>query len=520
MQGSKRNISKKQIELEIYKTFEQFKESKNTSIANFLNKLNLENLIPTRYRAIKYSYHSLIRLLIFQQLKGIKFKTQLIKYLKQHRTERFKLGFSKTPDRTTIGYFINHILDAETKDTLNFVAKKIEKISEKFDILLDVKTLQPEKPKQQPQERNYYQKKRDKTREISRLFKKRFASVLDLNLYHNATYTKNMFIDLLFHMCKTNDFAENGSKTFKEERKQVPTGETLLYHLKNYQSIDQIKRMFMTYSEMIWETARKARLFNDRSKVDVAVDFTEWHYYGNKNAPMVMDKKPEQGAAHCYKFATIDIVERDKRFTLLALPYGPFDRSEDILRTLLSYASQRIKINRVLVDRGFFDSKLIEIFNRYHVKFLMPCPMNSRIKKILEITPTPRVIKDYVMGMTKFNIVVVEDDQGINRAFATNIEFNENDVGLSERIFMIYGKRWGIETGYRVKKHSYRSKTTSKNYFIRLFYFLFSVLLYNLWLLIDNLLWLSLFGFVREKHLLRSKYFVTILITITVDPGG
>ena len=150
----------------------------------------------------------------------------------------------------------------------------------------------------------------------------------------------------------------------------------------------------------------------------------------------------------------------------------------------------------------------------------MPCSANNRIKKILEIVPAPRVIKNYEMRNTRFNVVVAEDEYRVKRAFATNIDFNENDVNLSDRIFMMYGQRWGIETGYRVKKHSFRSKTTSKNYFIRLFYFLFSVLLYNLWILIDVLIWLSLYGKVREWHLVTSKHFVTILIRVDHDEGG
>lgn len=75
----------------------------------------------------------------------------------------------------------------------------------------------------------------------------------------------------------------------------------------------------------------------------------------------------------------------------------------------------------------------------------------------------------------------------VKRAFATNEEYNENDVNLAERLFDLYGRRWGVETSYRVKKHSYLPKTTSKNYLIRLFYFMFSALLYNLWILADIL---------------------------------
>jgi IS4 transposase len=83
---------------------------------------------------------------------------------------------------------------------------------------------------------------------------------------------------------------------------------------------------------------------------------------------------------------------------------------------------------------------------------------------------------------------------------------------------MLYSKRWGIETSYRVKKHSFRGKTTSKDYRIMLFYFLFSVLLYNLWILCDVLMWFHLFGKVEDNHLVTSKYFGTILMSI--DPGG
>jgi IS4 transposase len=76
----------------------------------------------------------------------------------------------------------------------------------------------------------------------------------------------------------------------------------------------------------------------------------------------------------------------------------------------------------------------------------------------------------------------------------------------------------GIETSSRIKKHSYLPKITSKNYLIRLFYFRFSVFLNNLWILADILIWLALFGVVKENHLVTSKYFVTVLYTI--DPGG
>ena len=328
----------------------------------------------------------------------------------------------------------------------------------------------------------------------------------------------------MIHMGQTRDFAENGNKTFKELRScDCPDADTLLYHLKNYQNRKQLHKMYITLFEVVWEMARKANTFDIRKRYDVAIDFTEWYFYGDRDALMVVGKEPDRGTSKCYKFATINIVEAGKRFTLLALPVGPFDEKKNTISKLLSYALQRIKIRRVYVDRGFFDSKAIKVFNRFHLKYLMPATKISTVIDVMEIAPTPSVITDFVMKDITFNLVIVEeelkDGKKVKRAFATNEEYDENDVNLADRLFDLYGKRWGIETSYKVKKHSYLPKTTSKNYLIRLFYFMFSVLLYNLWILADILIWLSLFGIVKEDHLVTSKLFGTILYTIDPNSG-
>lgn len=523
MPASKRQISRKTIELEIYKTFEKFKENKNIKIADFLKVFDVTSFQVRKYRKIKFSFESLVKLVLFQKLKGIKFYTKLAKYLRRNPSERFKLGFSETPNRAQVGHFINHILDNETKETLVYVATKIEEVSEKFGILFDVKTLEPEKPHKETKERNQYLQKNEKTKEICKLFKKRFAPFINLNLKNNTLYKKTQFIDLMIHMGMTRDFAENGSKTYKELRGFYnPDADTLLYHLKNYSNYKNLHKMFTTLFEIVWEMTRKINLFDIRKRYDVAVDFTEWYFYGDRGAPMVVGKEPERGTSKCYKFATINIVESGKRFTLLALPVGPFDIKEEILRKLLNYVLERIRIRRVYVDRGFCDSNVIKVFNSLHLKYLMPCTQYSTVKNTLKITPAPSIITDFEMKDVTFNLIIVEEEDNngemVKRAFATNEEYNENDVNLAERLFDLYGRRWGIETSYRVKKHSYLPKTTSKNYLIRLFYFMFSVLLYNLWLLADILIWLALYGVVKEDHLITSKYFGTVLYTI--DPGG
>jgi len=50
-----------------------------------------------------------------------------------------------------------------------------------------------------------------------------------------------------------------------------------------------------------------------------------------------------------------------------------------------------------------------------------------------------------------------------------------------------YRKRWGIETGYRVKENV-RGKTCSRSYAVRLLLQLLSIILYNLWQLCNSTL--------------------------------
>jgi hypothetical protein len=393
MSASNRNIFHSKIEKEIYKTFEKFKENKNIKIADFLKAFNVTTLQIHKYRKIKFSYESLIKLILFQKLKGIKFYSKLTRYLRRNPSERFKLGFSETPIRAQVGYFINHILNNETKETLDYIASKIEEITEKFGIILDIKALEPEKPHKEIRERNQYLQKNDKTKEICKLFKKRIAPFINLNLKNNTIYKKTQFINLMIHMGMTRDFAENGSKTYKElQGENNPDADTLLYHLKNYTNYKDLHRMFTILFEIVWEMTRTANLFDIKKRYDVAVDFTEWYFYGDRSAPMVVGKKPERGTTKCYKFATINIVESGKRFTLLALPVEPFDDKNKILEKLIQYTQERIKIHRVYVDRGFFDSESIKLFHRYHLKYLMPCTHISTVKHILEITPAPAVI--------------------------------------------------------------------------------------------------------------------------------
>ena len=107
MQSSKMRASRRNIELEVYKTFEFVKSNSVVKISDFLKLFNCSIFEDKQYRSIDFTYGSLIKIILFKKLKGIKFQIQVERYLKRHPKEKYALGFSKTPDQTTISFAID-----------------------------------------------------------------------------------------------------------------------------------------------------------------------------------------------------------------------------------------------------------------------------------------------------------------------------------------------------------------------------------------------------------------------------
>lgn len=81
-----------------------------------------------------------------------------------------------------------------------------------------------------------------------------------------------------------------------------------------------------------------------------------------------------------------------------------------------------------------------------------------------------------------------------------------------------YSRRWGIENSYKTIK-DFLAWTTSKDFVVRLFYFGFAVLLYNMWLLVDFLVQVSLDLEHRYKPRVTAKRFLNLARKQLTAPG-
>lgn len=359
----------------------------------------------------------------------------------------------------------------------------------------------------------FHNLKSKEIRKITRLLKKQIYPLIDLKMHHNSKYSEDDFLDLLTYVAMNHDFTNNGSKTFELLRENTPASNTVIYHIKKLNP-EYVKNLFMETSNVLIKLASKHKSLKKR--VDLAIDITEQMYYGNKNDYMVCETKPKNGTSHCFRYITINIVEKGKRFTLLALPMHQFDEKTDLIEKLVNYARKKVKIRYLYLDRGFDRIDVINKLKELKIKFIMPKKRNPVVKAYILKTEGKysHVVNNFVMGRKNrdqavFNLILVVGKTGDKVCFATNVDFPEP---LAHRLLRLYGKRWGIETSYRVKG-DFKPRTTSKYYSVRLFYFMWSVCLYNLWVLVSFLVAL-IFCLDLKKPLVTAKLFGTILYSM------
>lgn len=516
------------IEIELNKIFGSLNQRNWVKVSFILSQLDLSFLIENIPKKSPFNPESFLKLYLYRRIKVIRKYSDVIKQLQEDKQEAFHLGFSKDingnlflPKKRTYNQFIQEHIDKETKELLGTIAEKILLIATQHKVILDLEVIKDKVKK-------YNDNNKKKLREAVRLVKKLVYPQIDIKIKENGKFTTNDLLDVLVHIAQTHDFANNGSVTFKELNPEikVPHGNTLMYHFRKFKYSEQIRSIFETVFDVIFNFAKQNYKELRKRQLDIAIDIHKIPYYGDKNDYFVIESKQERGTNHFFKFITCSIVVSGRRFTIDAIPMHKLDNLEELVEQIIKRAKSKISIDKVYLDREFDKPKIINILKKNRVKFVMPKVRSDTVKAWMRKSQgiKARIIKDFEIskGENKavVNLILVDDEEGIKRAFITNFDIPEQ---LSHYLYRWYSKRWGIETSYRNIDHDFKPRTTSKNYNIRLFYFLFSVCLYNLWVLVNIVVSLALYGRLLDKPLITAKLFSIILYQVQVgyvDPGG
>jgi len=272
-------------------------------------------------------------------------------------------------------------------------------------------------------------------------------------------------------------------KKLKKKGYDVYSNKTVLEKVKDI-DIYYISDFNDTIRDTVIRVAKRYGFCNRRTVV--SIDFHEKPFYGKKGIREVVGIKRKAGTNQGYRYASICICEEGLRFNLFTMPVTQRKLKKTVVRELIQEAKRYVRTGIVLLDRGFNGTDIFGLIDeKCREKYLMPLIKYPKVKKdcytenklkTMFYTFYENRSKEY---QTKVR-VIVDNRKDETHYFVTNIS-RERRAELS-LIISVYGKRWGIETGYRVADEFF-AWTTSKDFSIRSFLALLSFLMQDFWTL-------------------------------------
>lgn len=319
-----------------------------------------------------------------------------------------------------------------------------------------------------------------------------FSKTSIIKLPEGTKYGFQDTLNVILHAAtSTANSIESASDNLKRKNPEMKIlSADSIHDYINSNSIDYIMSSFRQINAEITETARLKG-----TTQDIAIDFHDIPYYGEKNTSGIRGIKPKNGTSWGYSFCTLDIIGETK-LTLdvidikgLAKNYAVFIES-----MVQRINSMGVSVKTLFMDAEFFNFSTISTLHRLNIQYIIAASSNKRINRMLNEHKkkfgSASTILNYQFekGGPEFKIVAILNPRYDPKAkkekgnseyflFATNLAVNST----SEFIKIIpdeYKKRWNIETGYKIK-NIFKIRTCSKSPIVRTLFFLIQCLLYN-----------------------------------------
>lgn len=216
--------------------------------------------------------------------------------------------------------------------------------------------------------------------------------------------------------------------------------------------------------------------------VDLVADITEENFYGKYSGLYTHGWTGEKGVKAKFRFLVVAVKFRNMLipFYVAILPVGCF-KADYLGEGVDWFQTLGIKARKIILDRGFYSGDIIDTLKLKKMKYLIFVPKKKLYKCMLESVEDECTIeyeikyaKDKSTYYAKTNLALLKDVKSYDWIFATDIFLT------AEKYVRLYKQRWNIETMFRVHDEA-RIKSKSTKATTRLFYFIISMLLVQLW---------------------------------------
>lgn len=322
------------------------------------------------------------------------------------------------------------------------------------------------------------------TQRIHKFFLQSVGENLDLRMGPQSIYDEVDIARVLEHASVNVISPTEASGQLGELDLGLPDGDSVFYHLGR-QTPDQIQERFDRFVEDAVAEARRQHLLG--APVDLAIDPNDERWYG-KPLPFSVRGRPDRGTRRFLRHANASIVLWGRRLLIHSQQMTRKTRLEDVVLSSIRRAEELgLRIRRVYLDRGFCTTGVLRLFHELQIAYVIPARMTETVKHLKrQMLRRKNYIVSYTMrgqaGAVETTLFLHWNSRKKRWIpFLTNLPVTEaNRASLGEG----YRRRWSIETAFRTR-NNLRIRTRSGNRSARLALYLISLVLYNLWVLLN-----------------------------------
>jgi hypothetical protein len=159
----------------------------------------------------------------------------------------------------------------------------------------------------------------------------------------------------------------------------IPSADTIFKYLATNKVEDVLGFFRQVNSEFLAVTGMP------KEPVDIAIDFHDCPYYGDKSDPSVRGIKPKNGTSWGHSFFTLDLVSAPKLTLDIVSVNGLSKDYAALFEAVINRLRERgLEIGTLFLDREFFNLASIRTLSSLQVNFIMAAPSNKRIKRLWE----------------------------------------------------------------------------------------------------------------------------------------
>jgi hypothetical protein len=176
-----------------------------------------------------------------------------------------------------------------------------------------------------------------------------------IKLPKSAKYSLQDTLTVLLHAAtSTSNSSESASNDLRvnSQDKKIPSSDTINAYIKS-NNIGDLLSSFRKINQSIVNT-----LNLQGTTHDVAIDFHDISFYGNKNTPNVRGIKAKNGTSWGYSFCTIDIIGNIK-LTLDVIDINGFTKN---YRMLIQSMLERVQKTGINIGTLFMDREFLRSF--------------------------------------------------------------------------------------------------------------------------------------------------------------